>query len=240
MGWWIYGAAATRSRQSPSCWTSTTPSTRCTAIQLSLCSAHYDERYFLPIHVYDAASGHCLLTVFRPGKTSDGKEIRGHLPRLVRRIRTHWPATRITFRGDSHYGRKEVMDWCERNDVTYIFGLAPNKVLGGTGVSETRRMLCSPRACPGGEGARLRCDTLCREVRAPGARWRGSRRCPEPKRVFARADHPGRLSYAQMSTSAHGSGGQACGGYVRWLTRPAACTRLIFGINSAELNFDCS
>ena len=97
--------------------------------QLSLFNAHYDERCFLPIHVYDAASGHCLLTILRPGKTPDGKEIRGHIRRLVRRIRLHWPNTRITFRGDSHYGRKEVMDWCERNDVTYIFGLGPNKVL---------------------------------------------------------------------------------------------------------------
>jgi hypothetical protein len=26
--------------------------------QLSLFNAHYDERCFLPIHVYDAASGH--------------------------------------------------------------------------------------------------------------------------------------------------------------------------------------
>jgi len=99
--------------------------------QLSLFNAHYDERCFLPIHLYDAASGHCLLTILRPGKTPDGKEIRGHLRRLVRRIRMHWPNTRITFRGDSHYGRKEVMDWCERNDVTYIFGLGPNKVLAG-------------------------------------------------------------------------------------------------------------
>jgi hypothetical protein len=97
--------------------------------QLSLFNAHYDERCFLPIHVYDAASGHCVVTILRPGKTPDGKEIRGHIRRLVRRIRMHWPTTRITFRGDSHYGRKEVMDWCERNDVTYIFGLAPNKVL---------------------------------------------------------------------------------------------------------------
>src|SRR3981189_3064638 len=91
--------------------------------QLSLFNAHYDERCFLPIHVYDAATGHCVLTILRPGKTPDGKEIRGHLRRLGRRIRMHWPTTRITFRGDSHYGRKEVMDWCERNDVTYIFGL---------------------------------------------------------------------------------------------------------------------
>ena len=41
--------------------------------QLSLFNAHYDERCFLPIHVYDAASGHCVLTVLRPGKTPDGK-----------------------------------------------------------------------------------------------------------------------------------------------------------------------
>jgi len=97
--------------------------------QLSLFNAHYDERCFLPIHVYDADTGHCVVTILRPGKTPDGKEIRGHLRRLVRRIRMHWPATVITFRGDSHYGRKEVMDWCEQSDVAYIFGLAPNKVL---------------------------------------------------------------------------------------------------------------
>jgi hypothetical protein len=97
--------------------------------QPSLFNAHYDERCFLPIHVYDAASGHCLLTILRPGKTPDGKEIRGHIRRLVHRIRLNWPKTRITFRGDSHYGRKEVMEWCEQNAVTYIFGLAPNKVL---------------------------------------------------------------------------------------------------------------
>jgi hypothetical protein len=97
--------------------------------QLSLFNAHYDERCFLPIHIYDAATGHCVLTILRPGKTPDGKEVRAHLRRLVRRIRRHWPDTRITIRGDSHYGRREAMDWCERNGVRYIFGLAPNAVL---------------------------------------------------------------------------------------------------------------
>jgi hypothetical protein len=97
--------------------------------QLSLFNAHYEERCFLPIHVYDAASGHCLLTSLRPGKTPDGKEVRGHVRRLVHRIRTHWPETWITLRGDSHYGRKKVMDWCERNGLDCVFGFAPNKVL---------------------------------------------------------------------------------------------------------------
>jgi hypothetical protein len=97
--------------------------------QLSLFNAHYDERCFLPIHVYDATTGHCVLTILRPGKTPDGKEVRAHLRRLVRRIRRHWPDTRIIVRGDSHYGRREAMDWCEQNGVRYIFGLAPNAVL---------------------------------------------------------------------------------------------------------------
>jgi Transposase DDE domain group 1 len=97
--------------------------------QLSLFNAHYDERCFLPIHVYDADSGHCVAVLLRPGKTPSGKEIRGHLRRLIRRIRRHWPQTRITIRGDSHYGRSEVMDWCDANDVSFILGLSGNAVL---------------------------------------------------------------------------------------------------------------
>jgi len=67
--------------------------------------------------------------VLRPGKTPSGSEIRGYLRRLVRRIRTKWPNTRLTIRGDSHYGRSEVMAWCEANAIKYIFGLSENSVL---------------------------------------------------------------------------------------------------------------
>jgi len=35
--------------------------------------------------------------------------------RLIGRIRRHWPDTRITIRGDGHYGRDEAMTWCENN-----------------------------------------------------------------------------------------------------------------------------
>ena len=48
---------------------------------------------------------------------------------MVRRIRTHWPDTRLTIRGDGHYGRPEVMAWCEANGIDYVFGLAGNAVL---------------------------------------------------------------------------------------------------------------
>ena len=52
--------------------------------QLSLFNAHYDERCFLPIHIYDAATGRPVAMILRPGKTPSGKEIRGHLRRLLR------------------------------------------------------------------------------------------------------------------------------------------------------------
>jgi hypothetical protein len=97
--------------------------------QLSLFNAHYDERCFLPIHIYDTATGRPVAIILRPGKTPSGKEVRGHLRRVVRRIRAHWPTTRITIRGDGHYGRREVMDWCEDNGLDYVFGLSGNKLL---------------------------------------------------------------------------------------------------------------
>ena len=97
--------------------------------QLSLFNAHHDERCFLPIHVYDTATARPVAVILRPGKTPSGKEVRGHLRRLVRAIRRRWPATGITIRGDGHYGRPEVMDFCEANGVDYVFGLTGTKAL---------------------------------------------------------------------------------------------------------------
>ena len=97
--------------------------------QLSLFNAHYDERCFLPIHVYDTDTSRPVAILLRPGKTPSGQEVRGHVRRLIRRIRNHWPITRITIRGDGHYARPELMAWCEANAVTFIFGLPGNAVL---------------------------------------------------------------------------------------------------------------
>lgn len=97
--------------------------------QLSLFNAHYDERCFLPIHVYDTERSRPVAVVLRPGKTPGGVEVRAHLRRLVRHIRKHWRKTRITFRGDGHYARPEAMAWCEDNGVDYVFGLPGSKPL---------------------------------------------------------------------------------------------------------------
>jgi hypothetical protein len=97
--------------------------------QLSLFHAHHDERCFLPIHIYDTATARPVAVILRPGKTPSGKEAAGYLRRLHRRIRRHWPKTRLTIRGDGHYGRPELMDFCDAHDLAYLFGVTGTKAL---------------------------------------------------------------------------------------------------------------
>ena len=97
--------------------------------QLSLFHAHYDERCFLPIHIYDTATGRPVAMILRPGKTPSGREAAGYLRRLYRRIRSHWLRTRLTIRGDGHYGRPELMDFCEKHGLDYLFGVTGTKAL---------------------------------------------------------------------------------------------------------------
>ena len=96
--------------------------------QLRLFNAHYDEYGFQPIVVFDG-EGRFVTAVLRPAKRPKGVEIRAFLRRLVRAIRSHWPAVEILIRADSHYACPEVMDWCEAKGLDYILGLAPTRTL---------------------------------------------------------------------------------------------------------------
>jgi hypothetical protein len=97
--------------------------------ELARFHAYYDERCFLPIHVYEATTGRPVAVILRPGKTSDEAEVALLLRHIIRRIRARRPRVDFLVRGDSHYGRPEAMSWCERERVAYVFRLAGNKVL---------------------------------------------------------------------------------------------------------------
>ena len=113
--------------------------------QLSLFNAHYDERCFLPIHIYEGTSGKPVAVILRAGKTPAGVEVRTILKHVIGRIRGHWPKVRILVRGDSHYGRLEAMEWCEEQGVDYIFGFGGNAVLRAM-TQEAADALCGGRA----------------------------------------------------------------------------------------------
>jgi len=94
------------------------------AQQLAFWNAHHDERGFASMHIYHVASGTPVVTILRPARTPKGTEVRTVIKHVTKRMMRHWPNTRIVWRGDSHYGRVEAMDWAEDNGTTYIFGLA--------------------------------------------------------------------------------------------------------------------
>jgi hypothetical protein len=104
--------------------------------QLAFWNAHHDERGFASMHIYHVASGTPIVTILRPARTPKGTEVRTVIKHVTKRLRRHWSKTRIVWRGDSHYGRVEAMEWAEDNDADYIFGLAGNATLDAL-VAET-------------------------------------------------------------------------------------------------------
>jgi len=97
--------------------------------QLAFWNAHHDERGFASMHIYHVASGAPVAAILRPARTPKGSEVRTVVKHVTRRLRRHWPNTRLVWRGDSHYGRVEAMDWAEDHGADYIFGLAGNAAL---------------------------------------------------------------------------------------------------------------
>ena len=122
--------------------------------QLSLFNAHYDERCFLPVHIYEGTSGKPVAMILRAGKTPSGKEVRIILKHVIKRIRKHWPKVDILVRGDSHYGRHEAMEWCESHGVDYIFGFGGGNAVLSAMVRETADALCVEHAAKGKEKLR--------------------------------------------------------------------------------------
>jgi hypothetical protein len=109
--------------------------------QLAFWNAHHDERGFASMHIYYVASGTPIVTILRSARTSRGREVRTVIKHVTKRMRRHWPKTRIDWRGDSHYGRVKAMEWAEDNDTDYIFGLAGNAALDAL-VVEAADNLC--------------------------------------------------------------------------------------------------
>ena len=104
--------------------------------QMAFWNGHHYERGFAPMHVYHAGSGLPVAAILRPAKTPNGTEVRTVIRHLTTHILKTWKTANIVWRGDSHYGRAEALEWCGQNGVGYIFGFAGNSVLDAL-VAET-------------------------------------------------------------------------------------------------------
>jgi DDE family transposase len=85
---------------------------------------YYDCYCYLPLYIF---CGEFLLSAqLRSAKIDPAKGALTDLQRVVAQIRKKWRRVPILVRGDSGFCRDAIMDWCERQGIDYVFGLAKN------------------------------------------------------------------------------------------------------------------
>jgi hypothetical protein len=87
----------------------------------------YDHYCYLPLYIFcgDQLLGARLRRSNIDGSAGALEEVQ----RIIGQIRQSWPQVRIILRADSGFCRNGLMDWCEGNDVDFVFGLARNSRL---------------------------------------------------------------------------------------------------------------
>lgn len=85
---------------------------------------YYDGYCYLPLYIF--CGEHLLCAKLRTADIDGAAGAREEIERIVAQIRARWPAVRIILRADSGFCREELMSWCEKNAVDYVFGLARN------------------------------------------------------------------------------------------------------------------
>ena len=88
---------------------------------------YYDDYCFLPLYVF--CGSQLLVSYLRRSNQDQAKHSWAILSLLVKFFRQKWPNVKIIFRGDSGLCRHKMFDWCEKNNVDYITGLATNSRL---------------------------------------------------------------------------------------------------------------
>ena len=88
---------------------------------------YYKSYCFLPLYVF--CGRHLLAAYLRPSFVDPAKGAWAILKLLSARFRQIWPDVKIIFRADSGFCRHLMFNWCDKNDIGYIVGIAQNNRL---------------------------------------------------------------------------------------------------------------
>jgi hypothetical protein len=88
---------------------------------------YYGHYCYLPLYIF--CGGHLLCARLRPSNQDASAGSVAEVERIVQQIRRRWPHVRILLRADSGFCREELMAWCEKQSVDYLFGFARNQRL---------------------------------------------------------------------------------------------------------------
>ena len=90
---------------------------------------YYRQHQYLPLFVYDGATGFPLAAWLRPGTAHASLGAADILDRIVTRLRAAWPGVRIKVRSDNGLAVPGLYDYCEARQLPYAFGYTTNPVL---------------------------------------------------------------------------------------------------------------
>lgn len=91
-------------------------------------NAYYDDYCYLPLYAF--VGDFPLWAQLRTAEHEAAHGVVPALEKIVAALRKRCPQARIIVRGDSGFGREEIMAWCESQpEVYYCLGLAKNSVL---------------------------------------------------------------------------------------------------------------
>ena len=82
---------------------------------------------YLPLYIF--IDEHLVCARLRPSNIDAAAGSLEEVQRIVKRLRFTWPEAKIILRADSGFCRDNLMTWCEKNRVGYVFGLAKNERL---------------------------------------------------------------------------------------------------------------
>jgi hypothetical protein len=135
---------------------------------------YYDSYCYLPLYIF--CGRHLLAAKLRPANIDGAAGAIEEVARIVGQIRQKWPRVRVLLRADSGFCREDLMAWCEKNRVDYLFGLARNKRL--VAHIETELKEAQTEASATGKPARRFKDFM----------WKTKKSWSRRRRVIAKAE----------------------------------------------------
>ena len=91
-------------------------------------NGYYHHECYAPLLIF--CRRHLLAAKLRPSNVDPAAGALEELQRIIAQIRCHWAEVVIIVRGDSAYGREEIMGWCESQpQVEYVLAYPSNERL---------------------------------------------------------------------------------------------------------------
>lgn len=91
-------------------------------------NGYYEQVCYAPLFIF--CRRHLLAAKLRPSNVDPAAGALEELQRIIGQIRGQWPNVVIVVRGDSAYGRDDIMGWCEsQQKVEYVLAHASNERL---------------------------------------------------------------------------------------------------------------